>query len=268
MTRYLLCRRVAAAAPAWRRIYSTTRFSTNSIDIGSSSSSSSSALAGQNPNHRLTPPWPALLQKEAPASPPRSVFFYAALIGSATAAAAAAAIAYTKDGGFTQKMEESLEKSLASLRRIYDGCKQTGVAATVLLTSLRSVLSSANQEVRSGFELRVASLLADISSASESRRSAIVAAGGGAVVDWLLETVSCSGPTQSESARALSYLIADANVCEAVLARPHVVHHLLRFIFSSQPHHRHSNKVRAMPLFLLTGIISCFNFIHLAQPFF
>lgn len=98
------------------------------------------------------------------------------------------------------------------------------------------MLSSANQEVRSGFELRVAALLADIAAANQSRRSAIVGAGGGAVVDWLLETVASSRDgTQAESARALAHLIADPNVCEAVLGRPHAVPSLLRFIFSFQP---------------------------------
>ncbi|KAF9687587.1 hypothetical protein SADUNF_Sadunf02G0108900 [Salix dunnii] len=44
-----------------------------------------------------------------------------------------------------------------------------GVAAAVLWQSLRSVLSSANHEVRVGFELRVASLLVDIAEANASR---------------------------------------------------------------------------------------------------
>ncbi|KAL0369021.1 UNVERIFIED_CONTAM: putative inactive heme oxygenase 2, chloroplastic [Sesamum calycinum] len=116
--------------------------------------------------------------------------------------------------------------------------KQTGVAASVLWQSLRSVMSSANHEVRAGFELRVAALLADIVAASDSRRAAIVGAGGGAVVDWLLETVAVpkdGNGTQAESARALAYLIADPNVCEAVFGRPQAVPNLLRFIFSAQP---------------------------------
>lgn len=118
---------------------------------------------------------------------------------------------------------------------------QTGAAATVLWKSLASILSSANQEVRSGFELRVAALLADIAAASETRRSAIVGAGGGAVVDWLLESVAepgnggDHGGTQSESARALAHLIADPDVCEKVLGRPNAIPNLLRFIFSFQP---------------------------------
>ncbi|KAK6115889.1 hypothetical protein DH2020_008158 [Rehmannia glutinosa] len=115
---------------------------------------------------------------------------------------------------------------------------QTGVAASILWQSLRSVLSSANHEVRAGFELRVAALLADIVAAGDSRRAAIVSAGGGAVVDWLLETVAVpkdGNGTQAESARALAYLIADPNVCEVVFGRPQAVPNLLRFIFSAQP---------------------------------
>ncbi|CAL8996446.1 unnamed protein product [Prunus brigantina] len=116
--------------------------------------------------------------------------------------------------------------------------KQTGVAASVLWHSLSSVLSSANHEVRSGFELRVAALLADIAAANASRRAAIVGDGGGAVVDWLLESVAVPRDgcgTQAESARALAFLIADPNVSPAVLCRPGAVPNLLRFIFSCQP---------------------------------
>ncbi|KAH6755703.1 alpha/beta-Hydrolases superfamily protein [Perilla frutescens var. hirtella] len=109
-------------------------------------------------------------------------------------------------------------------------------------------MSSANHEVRAGFELRVAALLADIVAASDSRRVAIVGAGGGAVVDWLLETVAVAkdgNGTQAESARALAYLIADPNVCEAVLGRPQAVPNLLRFIFSAQPKRSKKRSVRS-----------------------
>lgn len=120
--------------------------------------------------------------------------------------------------------------------------KHTGAAAAVLWQSLRSVLSSANYEVRSGFEFRVAAFLADIAAANAARRTAIVAAGGGRVVDWLLETVTgeVSG-TQAEAARALAYLIADPLVRPQVFGRPHSVPYLLRFISSSQPHRSKKN---------------------------
>lgn len=130
--------------------------------------------------------------------------------------------------------------------------KQTGVAATVLWKSLRSVLSS---EVRLGFEFRVAAFLADIAAANAGRRAAIVCAGGGAVVDWLLETVAVvrdNCGTQAEAARALAYLIADGNVNEAVLGRPNAVPNLLRFIFASQP--QRSKKVTVSFDFSITPL--------------
>lgn len=135
-------------------------------------------------------------------------------------------------------IESTIKKSNESVRRIVHHVKQTGTAASVLWQSLSSVLSTANHEVRAGFESRVAALLADIVAANETRRAAIVGAGGGAVVDWLLETVAVStdgSGTQAEAARALAYLIADPNVSKDVFGRPRAVTNLLRFIFSCQP---------------------------------
>jgi pentatricopeptide repeat protein len=66
------------------------------------------------------------------------------------------------------------------------------------------------------------------------RRAAIVSAGGGAVVDWLLDSV-VRGATQAEAARALAHLVADPWVAPAVLGRPGAVPCLLQFIFSYQP---------------------------------
>lgn len=137
-----------------------------------------------------------------------------------------------------EELEIAVERYNESFNRVLHKMKQTSVAASVLWQSLRSVMSSANHEVRAGFELRVAALLADIVAVSESRRAAIVGAGGGAVIDWLLETVAVSkegNGTQSEAARALAYLIADPNVCQGVFARPHAVPYLLKFIFCAQP---------------------------------
>ncbi|XP_015885505.3 uncharacterized protein LOC107420933 isoform X2 [Ziziphus jujuba] len=141
-----------------------------------------------------------------------------------------------RQSDFRTRIEQVIETS--GLKNVFHHVKQTGVTASILWQSLRSVLSSANHEVRSGFELRVAALLADIAAANESRRAAIVGAGGGAVVDWLLESVAfprdCSG-TQAESARALAYLIADPNVSASVFGRPRAIPNLLRFIFSCHP---------------------------------
>ncbi|KAJ4832859.1 hypothetical protein Tsubulata_045727 [Turnera subulata] len=143
-------------------------------------------------------------------------------------------------------VEQAVAKSNESFRRVSNHVRQTGVAASVLWQSLRSVFSSANHEVRVGFELRVAAFLADISAANAARRVALVGAGGGKVVDWLLETVASrradGSGTQAEAARALAYLIADPVVCKDVLARPHAVPNLLRFIFSCQPKKKQSRR--------------------------
>ncbi|KAK3150686.1 hypothetical protein QOZ80_3AG0236350 [Eleusine coracana subsp. coracana] len=134
----------------------------------------------------------------------------------------------------TDNLEETLERTRASAGRVVERMQHTWAAVGVLCKSLLSVLSSANQEVRSGFELRVAALLADIAAASAARRAAIVSAGGGAVIDWLLDSV-VRGATQAEAARALAHLVADPWVAPAVLGRPHAVPCLLQFIFSYQP---------------------------------
>ncbi|KAL3634225.1 hypothetical protein CASFOL_021279 [Castilleja foliolosa] len=183
---------------------------------------------------------------------PSSSLSKTSLIAALSVTSATALAAYTlfptKDDGVADRraklmsiyseLETAIETSNESINKILNRMRQTGVAASILWQSLSSVMSSANHEVRAGFELRVAALLADIVAASDSRRAAIVSAGGGAVVDWLLETVAVpkdGNGTQAESARALAYLIADPNVCEAVLGRPQAVPSLLRFIFSAQP---------------------------------
>ncbi|KAI3460251.1 hypothetical protein Pfo_016914 [Paulownia fortunei] len=203
-------------------------------------------------NSQHAPPPPALHHNYHPAPLPSSSLALSktSLIAALSAATLLAAytISPSKDDPVSEhrakwksiysEVETAIEKSNESINKIVNKMKQTGVAASVLWQSLRSVMSSANHEVRAGFELRVAALLADIVAASDSRRAAIVGAGGGAVVDWLLETVAVpkdGNGTQAESARALAYLIADTNVCEAVFGRPQAVPNLLRFIFSAQP---------------------------------
>ncbi|KAL4312997.1 hypothetical protein GQ457_01G010270 [Hibiscus cannabinus] len=141
----------------------------------------------------------------------------------------------TRRSPLHESVHRTIQKTNDSFRRIVHQAKQTSVAASVLWQSLRSVMTSANHEVRVGFELRVVSLLADIAAANASRRAAIVSANGGAVVDWLLETVAVGKAdvcgTQAEAARALAYLIADPDVRRDVLGRPGAVSYLLRFIF-------------------------------------
>ncbi|CAN6302023.1 unnamed protein product [Urochloa humidicola] len=154
----------------------------------------------------------------------------APLLAFSTLSLAAAGAAYLT----VDDLEETLRRSRDSAGRVVERMQHTLAAARVLSKSLLSVLSSANQEVRSGFELRVAALLADITAASAARRAAIVSAGGGAVVDWLLDSV-VRGATQAEAARALAHLVADPWVAPAVLGRPHAVPCLLQFIFSYQP---------------------------------
>ncbi|XP_060199493.1 uncharacterized protein LOC132627900 isoform X1 [Lycium barbarum] len=176
-------------------------------------------------------------------SPIKQPYIFALSATLLSAIIASCAVISTRDDDdirIYDEIENVVEKSNDSFKKVVYRMKKTGAAASVLWKSLRSVMSSANHEVRVGFELRVAALLADIAAASESRRAALVAAGGGAVVDWLLETAAMTTTgencwTQAESARALAYLIADPNVCEYVLGRPHAVPYLLRFIFSAQP---------------------------------
>ncbi|KAI3522115.1 hypothetical protein L1887_11594 [Cichorium endivia] len=196
------------------------------------------------------------LQNAGPLSPlavlyrlrPNSLSRFAVTASLISAAVAASCMSFFDDDEFEKKQAKkkrafrdlTIDHSNESFNRILDTIKHTGVAVAVLWKSLSSVLSSANNEVRSGFEVRVAALLADIVAGDESRRAAIVGAGGGVVVDWLLDSVALKGggnyATQAESARALAYLIADPNVSEAVLGRPRAIPNLIRFIFSAHPH--------------------------------
>ncbi|CAK9163677.1 unnamed protein product [Ilex paraguariensis] len=227
------------------------------------SSSPSSSLTKRNPedsvdypnnfkNSQRVPPPPILHHNPTLLSPPPSSLSCKSLVAISATLVSAIIASYAlilqnddvkprqhrSNNPIYNEIEHAIDYSNESFKRIVHRFKQTGVAASVLWKSLRSVLSSANHEVRVGFELRVASFLADIVAANEIRRASIVGAGGGAVVDWLLETVAVSGDnigTQVESARALAYLVADPNVSEKVLGRPHAVPNLLRFIFSAQP---------------------------------
>jgi hypothetical protein len=82
----------------------------------------------------------------------------------------------------------------------------------------------------------VAALIADLV-AHEVRRKAVVEAGGGRVVDWLLKAVAIVDPgisleTQAQASRALAHLLSDENTSEAVLSRPHALPYLLQFASS------------------------------------
>lgn len=231
------------------------RFSSSSSSSSSSSTAQKSTEGSNNlqNSHLVSPPTPilhrpqnSLLPSASPASFSRSSIITAS---AAVVSALVASIALLTSDSRSDHPGESYnplydgiegaaQRSSDSFKKIFHHIKQTGVAASVLWQSLRSVMSSANHEVRSGFELRVAALLADIAAANASRRAAIVGAGDGAVVDWLLESVAVPRDgcgTQAESARALAYLIADPDVSASVLGRPRAVPNLLRFIFSCQP---------------------------------
>ncbi|KAF0911254.1 hypothetical protein E2562_008014 [Oryza meyeriana var. granulata] len=184
----------------------------------STSSSSSLPVAAPPPHHHLAPHHGG----------PRRLAPLLALSTLSLVTAAGTVYLYADD------LEGTLERSRASAARVVERMQQTCAAGKVLCKSLMSVLSSANHEVRSGFELRVAALLADIAAASAARRAAIVSAGGGAVIDWLLESV-VRRTTQAEAARALAHLLADPWVAPVVLGRPRAVPCLLQFIFSYQP---------------------------------
>ncbi|KAH9612889.1 hypothetical protein KSS87_017558 [Heliosperma pusillum] len=198
------------------------------------SSSTSSPHSPPSLSTQCQTPRTSLLHVSTTPPPPPSRFPYTYFLAAAAAVSGGAYLYSSQD-----TLHTAITRSSESASRVLNRMKQTGVAAAVLLDSLRSVLSSANMEVRSGFEFRVASFLADIAAANASRRVAVVSAGGGRVVDWLLQTVAgeVSG-TQAEAARALAYLVADPLVRKEVFARPHAVPHLLNFIFSSQPRSR------------------------------
>lgn len=247
--------RACARSRCSQRLIYLRRFSSSSPSSSSSSTAQKSIEVSNNlqNSHLVSPPAPilhrplnSLLPSASPASFSRSSII---TVSAAIVSALIASVAFLPSDNQSDRPQEdynllydgiegAAQRSSDSFKRIFHHVKQTGVAASVLWQSLRSVLSSANHEVRSGFELRVAALLADIAAANATRRAAIVGAGGGAVVDWLLESVAVPRDgcgTQAESARALAYLIADPNVSASVLGRPRAVPNLLRFIFSCQP---------------------------------
>ncbi|OAE25735.1 hypothetical protein AXG93_4368s1950 [Marchantia polymorpha subsp. ruderalis] len=100
----------------------------------------------------------------------------------------------------------------------------------------RLVVNGTINSNRSWLKPRVAALVADIA-VHEYRRKAVVEAGGGQVVDWLLKavaTVDAHGclVSQAESARALAYLLSDESTCEDVLSRPRALSLLFQFASS------------------------------------
>ncbi len=57
------------------------------------------------------------------------------------------------------RLEEAKAKVFEKGVSMYRGCVETGVAAAVLMKSLQSMLSSANEEAKLGLKMRVAALV-------------------------------------------------------------------------------------------------------------
>ncbi|KAL2651323.1 hypothetical protein R1flu_019451 [Riccia fluitans] len=134
-----------------------------------------------------------------------------------------------------------LRKSIG--RMVNEGAASVAEVATSTATLARcliSVLMTASEasvgSSGSWLKPRVAALVADLA-AHEYRRKAVVEAGGGQVVDWLLKAVAnvdggnCS-VTQAESARALSYLLSDESTREDVFSRPGALPYFFQFASS------------------------------------
>eukprot|EP00249_Psilotum_nudum_P021362 c28083_g1_i2 orf=314-4183(+) len=120
---------------------------------------------------------------------------------------------------------------------------QVGVASIVLMRYLKAIFLSSSEDAVGGvglwWRLKVATLLADMSGASDNRRKALVEAGNGAVVDWILDAVGRQEPScrsiQEEAARATAHLLSDPHTCESVLGRPNALSRLFLFTASIQP---------------------------------
>ncbi|XP_039113762.1 uncharacterized protein LOC120249328 [Dioscorea cayenensis subsp. rotundata] len=152
----LLLRRSLRRPPPWRRLLSDAPSTVSAINT-----TNSLPLSPSPPLQPFSPP-------------PRRRGFPLLLSASLLSAAVGAALVSSSD-----RLDETMEKSRASVDRVLDRMGRTAAATVALWRSLSSVLSSVDHEVRSGFELRVAALLADIAAASEARRAAIVGAGVG-----------------------------------------------------------------------------------------
>lgn len=130
-----------------------------------------------------------------------------------------------------------------ALTAVFIQVLQTAITVAVLVRCLGAILLFEGEEGANGlalrWRLRLASLIADLAGASHSRRRALVEAGNGAVVDWLLEAVGHGEFewrfVQAEAARAIAHFLSDASTCEELLGRPSALSHLLLFTASIQP---------------------------------
>eukprot|EP00250_Pteridium_aquilinum_P020076 c24692_g1_i1 orf=82-3981(+) len=136
---------------------------------------------------------------------------------------------------------------------------EAATAMTVLVRCVNAVLFTKGEdyanELALRWRLRVISLLADLAGSSHSRRRALIQAGNGSVLDWLLEAVRHGElgyrKIQAEAARALSHFLSDDVTCEVVLGRPNALSQLLLFAASIQPNmSTKSSKRTKLALFL------------------
>ncbi|KAI5056672.1 hypothetical protein GOP47_0028490 [Adiantum capillus-veneris] len=130
-----------------------------------------------------------------------------------------------------------------SLWNFLDKVSEAATAMTVLARCVNAVLFTKGEdyanELALRWRLRVISLLADLAASSHSRRRALIQAGNGSVIDWLLEAVGHGEQkyqlVQAEAGRALSQFLSDDVTSEVVLGRPNALSHLLLFAASIQP---------------------------------
>lgn len=128
---------------------------------------------------------------------------------------------------------------------------EAATAMLVLLRCVNAVLFTKGEdyayELALRWKLRVTSLLADLAGSSHSRRRALIQAGNGSIVDWLLEAVQHGEleyrVIQAEAARALSHFLSDDITCDVVLGRQNALSQLLLFAASIQPNNLKSKKL-------------------------
>ena len=98
--------------------------------------------------------------------------FHLSAISISVVVAFAVLLSNSDHGGGTNPLYEGAEraarKAADSCDQIFQHAKCISVAAMVFWKSMRSVLSSVNHEVRSGFEIRVTVLLAEVNTLSKN----------------------------------------------------------------------------------------------------
>ncbi|MCO5599134.1 hypothetical protein L7F22_053234 [Adiantum nelumboides] len=142
-----------------------------------------------------------------------------------------------------KRVAATYDRLCTSLATFVDKASEAATAITVLARCVNAVLFTKGEdyanELALRWKLRVISLLADLAASSHSRRRALIQAGNGSVIDWLLEAVGHGEQeyqlVQAEAGRALSQFLSDDITCEVVLGRPNALSRLLLFAASIQP---------------------------------